>query len=54
MPLWITLGGASEVAHLAWADHCNSDPRRHQGTGNGEFQAAGRFDNHQVSGSQVA
>ena len=43
-------GGASEVAHLAWVDHCNRDPRRRQGTGNGDFQAAGRFDNHQVSG----
>jgi hypothetical protein len=31
-------------------DHCNRDPRRRQGTGNGDFKAAGRFDNHQVSG----
>jgi hypothetical protein len=31
-------------------DHCNRNPRRRQGTGNGDLQAAGRFDNHQVSG----
>jgi len=35
-------------SHLV--DHCNRDPRRRQGTGNGDLQAAGRFDNHQVSG----
>ena len=35
-------------------DHCNRDPRRRQGTGNGDFQAAGRFDNHRVSGLKVA
>ena len=47
-------GGASEVAHLACVDHCNCDPRRRQRTGDRDFQTAGRFDNHQVSGLKVA
>jgi len=43
-------GGACEVAHLAWVNHGHPDARRRQGTGDRDFQTAGRFDNHQVSG----
>jgi hypothetical protein len=41
-------GGAREVAHLPWVNHRHPDSGRREGTGDGNFQAAGRFDNHHV------
>ena len=37
-------------AHLAWVNHGHPDSRRRQCTSDRDFQAAGRFDDHQVGG----